>query len=160
MQNEIKAQVLVSLQFGLLFGLLLTALCSNNTTYFPATTFLMLFGWLVLLIAYFNLRPSLRISPIPKLNAPLIARGIYKYIRHPMYFGLLSIGLSLTINSNNTIGWVIYFALLVTLNFKANFEDSLLRKLHPEASYYQIHTSKILPCLGGSCKTTCMERFN
>jgi len=159
MKNELKAKILVTLQFALLGGLALSSHFSTNTTYFPATTFLMIFGFIVLILAYFALRPSLRISPIPKSGAEFISRGIYKYVRHPMYLGLLSIGMALAANASSAIGWILYLMLMVTLNVKANFEDRLLREIHPESFHYQIHTSKILPCLGGSCRDTCELKY-
>ena len=155
-----KAKVLVTFQFGLLGSLFLASHFSTNKTYLPATTFLMIFGVAVIGAAYFVLRPSLRISPIPKEGAPFIVRGIYKYVRHPMYLGVLSIGMSLASNADNVVGWILWILLLVTLNIKSKFEDSLLRKIHPEAVHYQMHTSKIIPCLGGSCRENCELKIN
>ena len=152
---KIRANILVALQFSLLGGLLLASHFSSNTTYYPATTFFMFFGLATLVFAFIALRPSLRVSPIPRKDAPLIVLGIYKYVRHPMYLALLSIGLALAVNASNVIGWFLYLALIIVLNIKASFEDSLLRELHPEAVHYQMHTSKILPCLGGSCRDNC-----
>jgi protein-S-isoprenylcysteine O-methyltransferase Ste14 len=160
LNKKIKAGILVTLQFGILGALALDSHFSNNTTYLPATTFAMLFGLTIILLAYFNLRPSLKISPIPKSGAPLIAFGIYKYVRHPMYLGVLSIGVSLSANANNLLGWLLWLCLLVTLKIKAKFEDSLLREIHPEAIHYQMHTSAILPCLGGSCRESCNLKAN
>ena len=159
MQRATKANILVALQFSLLGGLSLSSHFSTNTTYFPATTFLMIFGFIVLILAYFALRPSLRISPIPKNGAQFISQGVYKYVRHPMYLGLLSIGMALAANASNAIGWGLYLLLIATLNVKANFEDQLLREIHPESFHYQMHTSKILPCLGGSCRDTCEFKY-
>lgn len=150
-----KAKILVALQFGQLGGLFLASHFSSNKTYFPATTFLMFFGFAVIGAAYFVLRPSLRISPIPKDGAPFIVRGIYKYVRHPMYLGVLSMGAAFAVNADNGLGWSLWVALLITLNMKSKFEDALLRAIHPEAVHYQMHTSKILPCLGGSCRDNC-----
>ena len=150
-----KANVLVALQFSLLFGLLLASHFSSNTTYYPVTTALMFSGLAILAFAFFALRPSLRVSPIPREGAPLIIKGIYKYVRHPMYFALLLIGMAFAANASDAIGWVLYIILVAVLNFKANYEDGLLRAIHPEATHYQMHTSKILPCLGGSCRDNC-----
>jgi len=160
MKNIAKGRFLVALQFGLLGGLFLASHFSTNNTYIPATTFLMIFGLAVIGAAYFVLRPSLRISPIPKEGAPFIVRGIYKYVRHPMYLGVLSIGMALAANADNAIGWSLWVLLLFTLNIKAKFEDALLRAIHPEAVHYQMHTSKILPCLGGSCRDNCELKIN
>ena len=155
MSKEAKARILVFLQFFLLAALLLASHFSQNTTYFPATSILMLFGISVLFIAFINLRSSLRISPIPKENAAFISKGIYKYVRHPMYLGLLSIGMALAANANNGLGWILFVLIMIVLNVKANFEDALLREMHPESVHYQLHTSKIIPCLGGSCRDNC-----
>ena len=158
MSREFKAKILVVLQFGLLFALVIVAQLSSNTSYLPATTALMLFGLMTLGFAYLALRPSLRISPIPKNGAEFISVGIYRFVRHPMYLGLLLIGFSLAVNADNSMGWIIYLILLVVLNIKASFEDFLLRELHPKSVHYQLHTSRILPCLGGSCRDNCEIR--
>jgi protein-S-isoprenylcysteine O-methyltransferase Ste14 len=155
MQKEAKARLLVTLQFGLLFALVIAAQLSSNTSYLPATTTFMVLGLMTLGFAYLALLPSLRISPIPKDGAEFISVGIYRFVRHPMYLGLLLIGFSLAVNADDAMGWIIYLILMVVLNIKANFEDFLLRELHPESVHYQMHTSKILPCLGGSCRDNC-----
>ena len=155
MNRDVKAKILVTLQFGLLGALALTSHFSHNHSYVPATTFLMLFGFATLGAGYFSLKPALRISPIPKDDAPFIERGIYKYVRHPMYLGVLSIGMALAGSADSALGWMLWILLLLTLNIKSKFEDSLLREIHPEAVHYQMHTSAILPCLGGSCRNNC-----
>jgi len=100
-------------------------------------TLIYIVATLILFFAFLALRPSLRVSPIPKNGAPLITSGIYKYFRHPMYLAVLLYGAGLTLNNLNVISILIWFMLLVTLIIKANFEDSLLLERHSNADLYQ-----------------------
>ena len=94
----------------------------------------------ILLAAWYALRPSLRISPIPKEGAALITTGIYSSIRHPMYVGVLLIGVGFVLTNITWISIAIWIALLATLVYKARFEDSLLAIKYPEAYNYQVKT--------------------
>ena len=112
-------------------------------------------GLLVIGAAAWVLRPSLRVSPIPKQGAPLVAHGIYRFVRHPMYLGVILIGFGASGFADSWLGWSCEIVLVLNLNFKARFEDALLREIHPQSLHYQLHVSRILPCLGGSCRTNC-----
>jgi protein-S-isoprenylcysteine O-methyltransferase Ste14 len=87
-------------------------------------------GFTILIIAAYYLRPSLRVSPIPKKNAPLIHKGIYRYIKHPMYFAVSIIALSILLNNFNEITFVVFILLYLVLRSKANMEEELLMKIH------------------------------
>ncbi len=91
------------------------------------------------------LRPSLRVSPIPKPGAPLITVGIYKWFRHPMYLGVLMFALGMLINNLNFASILIYIALSTNMVIKANYEDRLLRTRHTSAVEYQ---QKVIGLLG------------
>lgn len=101
-------------------------------------TIIFLVGFLVLLIAYFNLKPSLRVSPIPIPGAPLITRGIYKYFRHPMYLAVLLFGAGMVLRNLDGMAILLWLALFSTLCVKANMEDVLLRNAHSRAQEYQL----------------------
>jgi protein-S-isoprenylcysteine O-methyltransferase Ste14 len=87
--------------------------------------------------AYIALRPSLRVSPIPKPGAPLITVGIYKWFRHPMYLGVLMFGLGMLLNNFNLISVATYLVLGANMVVKANYEDQMLRTRHCNAIEYQ-----------------------
>jgi protein-S-isoprenylcysteine O-methyltransferase Ste14 len=92
---------------------------------------------IIFTFAYFALRPSLRVSPIPKPGAPLITVGIYKWFRHPMYIGVLMFGAGMLLNNPNLLSFFIFIALLINMIVKANYEDRLLRNRHSNALEYQ-----------------------
>lgn len=86
------------------------------------------------------LQPSLRINPIPKPGAPLITNGIYKYLRHPMYFAVMVIATALLIQKLNLVSFLFWIALGTNMSIKARYEDSLLRDIHASAKKYQEKT--------------------
>jgi protein-S-isoprenylcysteine O-methyltransferase Ste14 len=96
-----------------------------------------LFALTIFAFAYIALRPSLRISPIPKPGAPLITVGVYKWFRHPMYLGVLMLGFGMTLGNLNLASIFIFIILALNMIVKANYEDQMLREQHPNAITYQ-----------------------
>jgi len=105
---------------------------------------LTLIGLIFLISAYFSLRPSLSVNPIPREGAPLITTGVYKWVRHPMYTGVLLVGASLAMSRGTLLALLIYFLLFITILIKANFEDQLLKRKHPDANKYQEQTRRFI----------------
>ena len=152
------ARVLVAIQFSILImlgvvGIFNTSKTSHN--YLGAEMASIFMGLLIIAAAGYSLKPSLRISPIPKADSPLIESGIYHRVRHPMYLAVILIGFGMAGYSDSGFAWVLEVLLIVDLNIKARFEDALLLEAHPEAFHYQMHVSRILPCMGASCKSNC-----
>jgi|688.fasta_scaffold16114_3 protein-S-isoprenylcysteine O-methyltransferase Ste14 len=145
-----KARVLVFLQFGLLGALLMVP--QDTSVDSPE-----IFTWLapglqilaltILILAAIALRPALTVSPIPRADAPLITRGIYKYIRHPMYSAVIAIGASIMLLNPTLITYILWILLVLTLMNKAEYEDGLLRTKHQDAVKYQLRTGTFAPKL-------------
>jgi protein-S-isoprenylcysteine O-methyltransferase Ste14 len=136
----IKARLLVALQFGLLFALFLEQRSAKRELgdwRFWLTILLFGVAVIILGLATFSLRPSLRISPIPRKDSPLITTGIYAVMRHPMYVAVSIIGAGLCVDRLTLLSTSTWVALVVILWFKARYEDSLLREIHSDAGDYQ-----------------------
>lgn len=146
------AAILVSVQFSALAILAWQAHKINSPAYRPFNNVMVGLGLLTIFIAYWSLRPSLKISPIPKAGAPFIATGIYRYLRHPMYLGVLLTAFGLAGRGDSALSWVVFTVLFLDLQIKSRLEDRLLAEIHPEAAHYQSHTSRLFPCLGTGCR--------
>lgn len=158
-RRVLLAKTLVFIQF-LILGIIgvdcLTKVSKSQHSYLAMEIVSISLGILIISSAALILKPSLRISPIPKSNAPLISSGIYRYVRHPMYLGVILIGFGMAGYADSVLGWIAEMLLILELNIKARFEDALLCEIHPESVHYQLHVSRLLPCVGGSCRTNCI----
>jgi len=101
--------------------------------------FLGLWAILTMQIGNFNIVPD-----VPH-NGKMVARGPYKYIRHPMYSAVLLVALSLVLNHFTLLRMILWLVLLADLIIKMTYEEKLLSKHYREYSQYQQQTRKLIP---------------
>jgi len=70
--------------------------------------FLSIAGIIISLASIFILNKNLSRFPTPKQDATLIKSGIYKYIRHPIYSGILFFTFGFSMYSENTLRLLIF----------------------------------------------------
>ena len=104
-------------------------------------------GVIISLAALLTLNKSLSPFPTPKEDAQLIQTGIYKYIRHPIYTGILFFTFGFSMYSENTLRLFIFFALLILFRFKAAYEETLLQDKYSNYAAYMKTTGMFLPKL-------------
>ena len=105
-------------------------------------------GVFVGIYAIYNMmNGKLRITPIPDNNATLVMHGLYKYIRHPMYFALLLTFTPLLISHFYFNLFIVYGIFSINLLLKLKFEESLLIKKFPSYQEYLNQTKMIIPFL-------------
>jgi protein-S-isoprenylcysteine O-methyltransferase Ste14 len=81
-----------------------------------------------------------------KKNHKLITTGIYHYIRHPIYTGVLSMTLATMLFFNNITGLVLFILILSFMIFKLKQEEKLLIKYFPKDYHeYKSKTKALLP---------------
>ncbi len=97
--------------------------------------------------AMIRLGPGLTPLPRPSEKSRLITSGIYKYIRHPIYTGLILIMIGITVNSLNIPKGIITVFLWVLLFYKTQYEEHLLLKRFPEYDSYKKRTGRFIPFL-------------
>lgn len=85
------------------------------------------------------------ISPIPKEQSQLVEDGLYGYIRHPMYLGVLLLALGLIWQRPDQINIIIYVVLVIDLLLKLHWEEKLLAEKFDGYTAYQQRTKKIIP---------------
>jgi protein-S-isoprenylcysteine O-methyltransferase Ste14 len=96
-------------------------------------------GLVLWIIATVNLGKSLAVMPGADR---LIIRGIYKYLRHPIYIGIIFTILGLTVASGSVFGLTFLVVVVIPLNIaRAYFEEkALLKKFGKEYETYRSRT--------------------
>lgn len=85
------------------------------------------------------------ITPKPNARVGLVETGIYGYIRHPLYTGVLLGALGVGIGHGNPAVLLIALLIIVFFAVKARFEESLLRQAYPSYAEYMTRTGRFVP---------------
>jgi protein-S-isoprenylcysteine O-methyltransferase Ste14 len=152
MNSKTKGNLLVLGQFALLAILVFYPSSAINYGSFgflvsPVTAVLLVVGFGILGLSFLALGKSLTAHPIPASRGELVTDGLYRYARHPIYTAVLAIGAAMTLLGGVIPHLFFYIALIALLNYKANFEEQLLRARYPEYASYAAKTGRFLPKL-------------
>jgi len=101
----------------------------------------------IVLLSIFKLGQSLTASPIPKESAELKTDGLYKWIRHPIYTGLMLTTLGIALEAGSVAKLFFVAALMFLFDYKAKYEESFLIKRFPEYRSYMSTTGRFVPRL-------------
>jgi len=85
--------------------------------------------------------------PEPVRGKKVICSGPYRFVRHPMYFGLLTWGLGKVFSSPELFVTALYLMLFGILFFKIRYEEGLLRTHYFEYQEYSAKTAGLIPFL-------------
>lgn len=110
-------------------------------------------SWLLLMLAsvvgflaVVNMTPkNLNIIPQLKTNHKLITKGIYRFIRHPMYSSILLAMSGLILSNPVGLDMFVYLVLLVNLWLKSSLEEQYLCQRFTQYHDYQQKTGRFLP---------------
>lgn len=112
---------------------------------------LSLIGCVLSIVALWKLRNSFSLMVEVR---QLVTTGMYKYMRHPLYFSELIHALGTTLlllNSISLPAYVIFFTLEI---IRAKFEERKFLKLLPEYADYKAKTGFFYPRFKATTKTT------
>lgn len=104
-------------------------------------------GVLVCLASIYQLRSSLTPFPSPTPTSRLIQTGLYKYVRHPIYSGILMTMIGYGVFTGSFSRLLVALATLVLFYFKSGFEETLLLKRYPEYHLYRKNSWRFFPLL-------------
>lgn len=151
MSDKNKSNLLVTMQFVLLaviIGVPMPKFGEDFPDWVVAIgSVLVWVGLVILALSIFKLGGSLTASPIPKNDSELKTDGLYKWMRHPIYSGLIATALGLAIEAESLLTMLVAVALIVLLNYKAKWEESFLLERYPEYRTYMSKTGRFVPRL-------------
>jgi protein-S-isoprenylcysteine O-methyltransferase Ste14 len=101
--------------------------------------FLILSSALIGLVGCLTLRSSLSAFPQPRKNK-LATEGLYRWVRHPMYSGLLLLALGWVLHTGSAAALAACVPLWWLLKRKAALEDRMLSQVYPEHAHYASRT--------------------
>jgi len=106
---------------------------------------LVVLGVLFAIWARINLGRNWSSAPAVKENPKLVTSGSYRFVRHPIYTGVLlaAFGTALT---GTAFGIGLFLIALVMFSLRINKEEKIMLGLFPnEYTSYQAHTKRLIP---------------
>ena len=145
MNNKIKSLLIDSVQFGSLLILLLTgSLFSSNLI----SIIFQILALVLIILAVWKMRRNkfYRVPDVGKQER-LIASGIYRYIRHPMYTSQILFAGTLLANHFSFFRLSIFVLLFMDFLFKIRYEENLLEKHFANYREYKKKSFRLIPFL-------------
>jgi protein-S-isoprenylcysteine O-methyltransferase Ste14 len=102
-------------------------------------------GAVIALIAAMNLGKNLTPLPRPKENAVLIQDGLYRFVRHPIYFGVIMLCLGWGLIQQSTLVWLYVVIIAVFFDIKSRKEEQWLIERFSAYVDYQGRVRKLIP---------------
>ena len=104
-----------------------------------------IFGTIIALIAAINLGKNLTPLPRPKENAELVQTGLYRWVRHPIYFGVIVLSLGWGLIQQSTLVWLYVVIIAIFFDIKSRKEEHWLVERFPAYTDYQGRVRKLIP---------------
>lgn len=145
-----KDYIFVSIQFVLI--LIYFFVFQNRTGDMPlwmqiCSSIMIFFGVLLVIVPILQLNKFISVFPTPVNDAKLITTGAFKYIRHPIYAGIVLGGTGLALFYHNFFQLLIMLFLYLLFEVKSNYEEQQLSKRFSEYEAYKKQTYKFFPGL-------------
>ncbi len=110
--------------------------------YLPAALSMAFILWSIFFAGIFNIN----VQPEVKANARLITHGPFRYVRHPIYSGIMLYTLFICLESPAEWElWLTWLVLIVNFDMKARFEEKLLLLKFSSYGEYKRNTSRFAP---------------
>jgi protein-S-isoprenylcysteine O-methyltransferase Ste14 len=102
-------------------------------------------GTVIALIAAINLGKNLTPLPKPKENAELIQRGLYRFVRHPIYFGVIVLSFGWGLIQQSFLVWLYVVIIAIFFDIKSRKEEQWLVERFSTYADYQGRVRKLIP---------------
>jgi protein-S-isoprenylcysteine O-methyltransferase Ste14 len=105
----------------------------------------LIIGVLTVAIALLQLNINLSPFPSPKSNSSLIKTGLYKFIRHPIYTGIILTTFGYGLYTDSFYKILISIGLYILFYFKSEYEEERLTKKFTDYKIYKKSTGRFFP---------------
>ncbi|HMQ28683.1 MAG TPA: isoprenylcysteine carboxylmethyltransferase family protein [Acidimicrobiales bacterium] len=102
-------------------------------------------GAVILVVGLVNLGRSLTALPTPVPHGELKVGGLYRFVRHPIYTGVMALVLGAAARSGNPWSAGAAVALVGWFMAKARWEEDRLRARYPDYDDYAARTPRFVP---------------
>jgi protein-S-isoprenylcysteine O-methyltransferase Ste14 len=102
-------------------------------------------GTVIALIAAVNLGKNLTPLPRPKENAELIQGGLYRLVRHPIYFGVIVLSIGWGVIQQSALVWLYVIVIAIFFDIKSRKEERWLVERFSTYADYQGRVRKLIP---------------
>ena len=139
----VQAILLIALFFGPkdIFGL---STMLNQTLWWIGQI-LFYSGIVIAIWAAILLGPNLTPLPKPKPSGEFIQSGLYRFVRHPIYFGVILVCFGWASIEQTLYTLVLAIILLIFFDLKSRQEEIWLTEKFSEYAEYKMTTKKLIP---------------
>lgn len=102
-------------------------------------------GAILIVVAVLQLNINLSAFPSPLADSKLIETGVFKFIRHPIYSGLILAFFGYAIVDDSGYKLLISVGILLWFYFKSLYEEKLLIEKFPEYLEYKKRSGRFFP---------------
>jgi len=102
-------------------------------------------GVVIMLFGGTALGRGLTAAPLPNAHAQLRTGGLYRFVRHPIYSGLLLMAGAIAVVSGSVARLLVFAALVALINVKARWEERQLMRRFPDYATYLARTPRFVP---------------
>ena len=102
-------------------------------------------GIVIAVLSMMQLNIHLSPFPSPKKGSKLVQNGLYKYVRHPIYSGILIALFGYGLYTSSSYRLIISVTLLVLFYHKSRYEETRLQFTFSDYKSYQKTTGRFFP---------------
>ncbi len=104
-------------------------------------------GFALIAVSALRLGPALTATPVPTASGKLVTTGLFRFVRHPIYSGVLLIVVATAVRSGNLVTVVLAVVLAAFFWIKSSWEEQQLRRTYPDYGDYAAATGRFVPRL-------------
>ncbi len=102
-------------------------------------------GVALIAVAALRLGPALTPTPVPTETGSLTTDGLYQFVRHPIYSGVLAAVFGVTVRSGSLLVLAVAIVTVVFFHLKARWEEDRLTEHYVDYPAYAATTPRFLP---------------